>query len=248
MTRPVLVALVACALYAAGRQDARAGELTPVTLQGCDRVEVRLDDPAEREMGERLADLTCRHLRRMEELFGQRLRRNLQVRMLPDMAAWRERTGRAWYIAAVLMGDSIVTQPARSRRKLESIERSLAHELAHLFIRRAAGRNCPCWLDEGLAQILAGDRSGTGGPDDEKELAALESRLNAPDTGRQIREQDYRATRALVRRLIDQVGQKKLLRALWGLRTAKDPLQLIVEGRSLHKRLFSVLTNGSGRD
>ncbi len=216
-----------------------AGVAGPVEVEGCPRIVVRVDDPAEVALGQRVAELLCQ----AREGLPPRLRQGaVRARITRDLAAYRARTGRAWYIAAALVGDEIVTQPARSLARLEDLPAVLAHELAHLALRRLAGPGLPRWLDEGLAQRLAGTRApGEAPPGDERALEALEGRLAAadgPDEGaRRARERDYRAALALVERLCAHPGLEALLEALPRLR-GHGRLGQELAGRKLRDWLF----------
>jgi hypothetical protein len=136
--------------------------------------------------------------------------------------------------------EEILTQPARSLEKLDDLDGTLAHELVHLLIRKTAGRNCPRWLDEGLAQWLSGQKSPaeSSRPENEKELSALEQRLKSAKTTRDQLKRDYAACRSLVKHLVEQVGEKALVRSLSGLKKIPSALDLDVKGRSLRSLLF----------
>jgi hypothetical protein len=217
----------------------------PSVVQECDQVRVYLEDGAELDAGERVARACCRSVRHLRKVFDTRASGVIRVRVLADMQAWRDKTNHPWYVGAALVGDEIVTQPASSLRRLENLEKMLTHELAHLFIRRSAGRNCPRWLDEGLSQWLAGQNPKASGnpepaqPKNEKQLQELEGRMTSKATSRTQLERDYRTCLSMVRKLVKHVGIHGLLRALPGLKDVKDPLDLVVEGRTLRVRTFS---------
>ena len=208
----------------------------PAVVQQCDRVEVI---GPEEETAVRIAKMVCGRKKDLDVLFGFKSR--VRVRICGDMQCWRSRSGRPWYISAALVGgQEILTQPARSLRKLEDLEGTLAHELVHLLIRKVAGRNCPRWLDEGLAQWLSGQK---GAQDlslqaDEQELAGLEKRLGSNETPREQLKKDYATCRRLVKRLVDRVGEQDLVRSLSGLKNTPDPLDLQVKGKTLRSWLF----------
>jgi hypothetical protein len=218
---------------------AAGGVPAAAPLQPCDRIAIRIEAAGERDFARGLGDAVCAARRRFEAAFGWRLRRRVSIRVLGDMAQWRRISGHPWYMAAALVGETIVSQPPRSLRRLDDPARPLVHELAHLFIRRAAGRGCARWLDEGLAQWLAGDRRGGRAPADRAALGALERRLGTAAGSRAERRRDYAAARALVGRLVRRVGLEALLAALPRLRLQADPLELELAGRPLGAWLFT---------
>lgn len=208
----------------------------PVVIHECNRVEVI---GPEEETAVRIAKIVCGRKKDLDALFEVKSR--VRVRICADMQCWRKSSGRPWYISAALVGDrEILTQPAACLKKLEDLEGTLAHELVHLLIREAAGRNCPRWLDEGLAQWLSGQKGPADLPlpADEKELAALEQRLDSAKITREQLKRDYAACRLLVKRLVGQVGEKALVRSLAGLKKAPAPLDLLVDGTALRSLLF----------
>lgn len=209
--------------------------LALLVINPCDSVEVTGPD----NTADRIAKIVCGKKKSLDELFG--LKSRVSVRVCEDMDCWRRKSGRPWYISAALVADEqILTQPPRSLAKLDDLEGTLAHELVHLLIRKTAGRNCPRWLDEGLAQWLSGQTSAgeSRPPKDEKELAELERRLRSTRTRRDQLERDYAASRSLVKQIVEQVGVKFLVRSLDGFKKIPDPLDLPVEGKSLRSLLF----------
>ncbi|MBN2497538.1 MAG: hypothetical protein JXR96_23295 [Deltaproteobacteria bacterium] len=208
----------------------------------CDRVDLRVESPADEALGQELAAVACAHAERLQRLFGRQSRGRIRIEIAADMQAWQRQTGRSWQIGAALVCERIILQPARSLRRMQDPDRAVAHELVHLMIRRTVGRACPRWLDEGLADRLSGaPGSGSGGAlPDERGLAELERRLGLPDrrVSRAQRLADYRLCRALVDELARQVGVERLVAALPGLRQVKRPLDLELHGRSLRQRLF----------
>jgi hypothetical protein len=204
-------------------------------INHCDGVEVIGPEKA----AEQIARIICTKKENLEALFETRSR--VRVKVCGDMECWRRKSGRPWYISAALVADEeILTQPAKSLEKLDDLEGTLTHELVHLLIRKTAGRNCPRWLDEGLAQWLSGQKSLTKSrrPENEKELSVLEQRLKSAKTTREQLKSDYAACRCLVKMLVERVGERALVRSLSGLKKIKDPLDLPVEGKSLRSLLF----------
>jgi hypothetical protein len=207
----------------------------PVVVDHCNGVEVIGPE----ETAGRIARIICGRKGKLDLLFGMKSR--VRVKICEDMECWRRSSGRPWYIVAALVGEAeILTQPPGSLQKVDDLGGVLAHELVHLLIRKAAGRNCPRWLDEGLAQWLSGQKSlaESRRPKNEKELSDLERRLKSPKTTRDQLERDYASCRSLVKMLVEQVGEKALVRSLSGLKKIPAALDLEVRGLSLRSLLF----------
>jgi hypothetical protein len=204
-------------------------------INHCDGVEVIGPE----KTAEQIARIICAKKENLEALFGTRSR--VRVQVCGDMECWRRRSGRPWYIVAALVGEEeIITQPPRSLEKVDDLGGVLSHELVHLLVRRVAGRNCPRWLDEGLALWLSGQR-GMGEPDlprNEEELARLEKRLRSGRTTREQLQRDYAVCGMLVKKLVGRVGQEALVRALSGFKSTSKPLDLPIRGKTLHFYLF----------
>jgi tetratricopeptide (TPR) repeat protein len=60
------------------------------------------------------------------------------------------------------INDGKIRLPIKGLSRLdENLRRILKHELTHSFIRMKTGDTCPVWLNEGLAQYMAGESSQT---------------------------------------------------------------------------------------
>lgn len=213
------------------------GILVALAFGPCDRVDVRIEDPSAADLLEPIGTAACQALRVLGALFEVPEPR-VQLVVLADMDAWRQRVGRSYYIGAALVGEEIVLQPARSLRRLGALQEVIAHEVAHLFIRRVAGRACPRWLDEGLAQLLAGDGGPGKAPADPAALLALEKRLASRDALREARLADYASARAAALRLTAAQGQRAVLAALPAIAGSVDPLAVRIGERSIGALLF----------
>ena len=215
-----------------------------VTLQAeCEVVDVITADHDSLEMASRLAKIACRQIERLAVLSGINLK-NVRIRICADMDDFRRRSGRGWYIGAVLVGTEIVTQPARSLVRMKNLEQTLAHELSHLLIATIAGRNCPRWLDEGLAQWLAGQKAGLQEiaeaemPTSRAALKALELKFTADSASKAELRQAYRVSLALADRLISRAGLEEVLAALPGLKKTDRVLEIEIAGRKMEEWLF----------
>jgi hypothetical protein len=210
----------------------------PMTQQNCSRVLVVNEDSKQRQMGERLGDIACRQLKRLESEFQTRLHSSVRIRILATMDDWHARVGKPWYVVAVSLHDQILTQPASSLRKIDSLERLIAHEIVHMFTRQVIGYACPRWLDEGLAQFLTGYRKRVPLPCSEKELVDLERRLLSRYLDRNELRTSYDQSLALVEKLIDQIGKRDFLAGMRKLRGKENILEIELEAKTIRQRLF----------
>jgi hypothetical protein len=234
--------LILVGLILAAAINSRSAELL---VSDCDVVEVIAEDPAQERLAIKIAGQVCERAKHLKRLFSQKRARKISIRICADMQSYRSRSGRKWFVAAVAFENEIVTQPARSLFKIRNLENLLAHELVHLHIKRVAGRNCPRWLDEGLAQWLAGQKAGLAEtteiklPANEEELARLEQRLTSFASTREEMKSDYKICLRLVDKIIRSHSVEALLGALVQLKTAKEALSIKIDGKSLKIILFT---------
>ena len=66
-------------------------------------------------------------------------------------------TGAPTYVGAMYY-KGLISIPVAEDEKIEinSLRRSLRHEIVHAFVAARSSERCPAWLDEGLAQLLGG--------------------------------------------------------------------------------------------
>ena len=103
---------------------------------------------------------------RIEQRLGERTRwplpQKLELRVYPDLDTFRNATGEPGWVAANNDGRIIHLQPAEVLRAKGTLEATLGHELAHVFVASQIGRwTLPLWFQEGLAGYLQGG-AGTG--------------------------------------------------------------------------------------
>lgn len=87
-------------------------------------------------------------------------------------------------------------------RRREEVASTLIHELTHLANRRALGPALPPWLDEGLAEDLAGAAIGPGGEIDPGGLGGAVERAGSNVT--------YHGARAALRQIAELAGSNEL--------------------------------------
>ena len=74
---------------------------------------------------------------------------NLEIRVYPDVASFRDATGEPGWVAAYTNGRRIHMQPVTAAA-------ALRHELLHAAVESQASPELPMWFREGLVEYLAG--------------------------------------------------------------------------------------------
>jgi len=212
------------------------------TIAACEQLEMVLPDSASRELGQRLAVRGCRAVLRLEKLFAIDISQPIRVSVCRDMTEWRRRSGRPWFVVAVLLDDGLLLQPPRSLGRVDAGQ-ALEHELVHWFIRRRARAPLPRWLEEGLAQKLARQEMPPGAgttalPARREQLPGLEQRLLDGHDSQAKMAVDYSTCLRLVDLLVRRVGLARLIEALPRLAVNGDIWQVTIAGVRLERLLF----------
>ena len=239
--RASALALAVGCLCLLGASPAAGGQ-KPLQVKECRQVVVEVEDHDAKETGERVGKYVCEKAMRLAPMFGLVKGQLVYVRIAADAKSFHALTGKSYYTLAVFMSrgirDMIITQPASILRSDERVLWVVTHELIHLMIRRAVGRRCPMWLNEGLAQWYEGRKATGPLPADEKALEALEARWHDRSVAVRQRGQDYKSSLALVSLLMHHVGEEALLGAVRKLRRERKPLDVDIDGRSIRMWLF----------
>lgn len=137
----------------------------PVVIAG-ERVTIRAEAGLEKQ-AQHLADEASTDLRRIEaDLDGLAHADNVEVRLvrhMEDIAAAAP-TGRGapeWAVGTAYPEEGVVVVALRLRNgDIADVDRTLAHELAHIALGRAIGNeHTPRWLTEGFAYLHSSDFS-----------------------------------------------------------------------------------------
>jgi hypothetical protein len=217
-------------------------------LSECDEVHTVMEDPFPPlgdEAAGMVAGIVCKKVHELAPLFGVKLdgRRLVGLLITESMESFAKRTGRGPYTLAVFSSRyGIITQPAQTLQQLSDnkrLERTLTHELTHFFIDKVAGRSCPSWLHEGLAQWFEGLRPRHNIMISAEEVAKLEMRWHMPGISLRQRSLDYQISLMLVAKIIRRAGQEALLASLKGINACRDKLDLAVGERSVREWLLS---------
>ncbi|MBS1856874.1 MAG: SpoIID/LytB domain-containing protein [Acidobacteria bacterium] len=127
----------------------------------------------------------------------------IELRVYPDLAAFRNATGEPGWVAAHTTGRRIDLQPAAILRARGALESTLRHEIAHVFVESQAAPGLPLWFREGLAAYLSGGPARGSGAANDQDISqtADEARARAAN----------RAAAARVAALVDRHGLPPVL-------------------------------------
>jgi stage II sporulation protein D len=79
---------------------------------------------------------------------------NIELRIYPDIASFRDATGEPGWVAARTSGHRIQLQPASLLRSKGALESSLQHELFHAILEPHSKPGLPVWFREGFVAYL----------------------------------------------------------------------------------------------
>lgn len=123
-----------------------------------------------------------RQVKEIADQYGWTRPVGVEIRVYPDVAAFRNATGEPGWVAARTNGRRIHLQPAAVLRARGALDSTIHHELLHVFVEAQAAQGIPVWFREGLVGYLE-HRVRTGLAD-------------ADDSGLRQREDAGRARRA----------------------------------------------------
>jgi stage II sporulation protein D len=109
-----------------------------------------------------LLPLAERYVREIAGRTGIAVPHGIEVRVYPDLDAFRNATGEAGWVAARTSGRRIEMQPAAVLRSKGALESTLRHELVHAVLESQTANGVPVWFREGLTAYLSDGPSATG--------------------------------------------------------------------------------------
>lgn len=124
--------------------------------------------------------------------------RRIEIRVYPDVAAFRDATGEPGWVAAYSHSSQIEMQPGPEAQS------TVGHEIWHVLVESQAAPGLPLWFREGLVEYLSG-RAAPGGrtPSDEE----LRQTRDAA-----VARRAYADAAGAVARLAQRYGETALLR------------------------------------
>lgn len=132
----------------------------------------------------------------------------IQLRVFPNLDAYRNATGQPGWIAAYTRGHIISLQPLTTLQEKTILDSTLRHELIHLFVESRARTGTPLWFREGLVLYLAEPQQNAAPvamPEREIERA-----LERPASQEELR-RAYAAARTRVQQMVQQNGRETVL-------------------------------------
>jgi len=88
---------------------------------------------------------------------GWQFPRDTEIRVYPDLDAFRNATSEPGWVAAHTEGHRIDLQPTTVLQSRGALDSTLTHELAHVLTEAHAGPQLPLWFLEGVADYLSGE-------------------------------------------------------------------------------------------
>ncbi len=86
---------------------------------------------------------------------------SIEIRIYPNIAAFRDATGEPGWVAARTRGHVIDLQPVALLRSRGALDSTLQHEFFHTILENHARAGLPVWFREGLVAYLSGSASTT---------------------------------------------------------------------------------------
>ncbi len=190
--------------------------------------------PAERlEIESLLQEVGRRYL--PEFKLGPEVR--LTVYVCGDLQEFLKLTRASGWNGGHFKGRTIYLQRLAVLRQRGILARTLTHEFLHYCIQKVAGRNCPPWLNEGLALSLTPEARQIGCFDQEKpylpvSLRQLDRDLRAKDRAKA--KQAYCRAARVVGGLLRSAGFETVLRALEQLKIGNKKPLMKLQDRTLY--------------
>ena len=135
----------------------------------------------------------------------------IQLRVFPNLDAYRNATGQPGWIAAYTRGHTISLQPLTTLRDRAILDSTMRHELIHLFVESRARTGTPLWFREGLVLYLAEPQQSI--PPVVMTEREIERALEHPASQEELR-RAYAAARTRVQQMVQQNGRDTVLQWL----------------------------------
>lgn len=145
---------------------------------------------------------------RLAEQLSERTRwpipANVEIRVYPELDAFRNVTGEPGWVAAHTEGRRIHLQPVAMLRSKGVLESTLSHELLHMSLEAQAASGLPLWFREGVVNFLVSGR-GAG-------IARIPSESELRQTADSVRaRRAYTDATAYVATLVQRYGETAVL-------------------------------------
>jgi stage II sporulation protein D len=135
----------------------------------------------------------------------------IQLRVFPNLDAYRNATGERGWIAAYTHGHTISLQPLTTLKEKTILESTLRHELIHLFVESRAHTGTPLWFREGLVLYLSEPEQNA--PPVVMTEREIEHTFDQPQSQESLR-RAYSAARSRVAQMVQRNGRETVLQWL----------------------------------
>jgi stage II sporulation protein D len=105
--------------------------------------------------------LAERELRAAAERLHVEAPDGVEIRLYPDLDAFRNSTGEPGWVAARTDGRRVHLQPVAELRSHGALESTVRHEMLHVVVESQAAAGVPPWFREGLVEYLSGGGAHT---------------------------------------------------------------------------------------
>ena len=135
----------------------------------------------------------------------------IQLRVFPNLDAYRNTTGQPGWVAAYTRGHVISLQTVADLKAKSALESTLRHELIHVLVESRGKADTPLWFREGLVLYLS-DPEQNSQPVTMSERE-MENALEHPGSQEMLR-RVYAAARTRVAQMVQQNGRETVLQWL----------------------------------
>jgi len=108
-----------------------------------------------------ILDNTYEHLK---ESFGIEPQTKVVLRFLTPKEFHKRTSAPAWTSAMFLKGEISIPLTSMKNVNMRELTRAIRHEYVHAVVAELSAKNCPAWVDEGLAQLFEGEVNPLLGP------------------------------------------------------------------------------------
>ena len=118
-----------------------------------------VDDLAQNSLT--ILNTTYEHLK---ETFGIEPQTKVVLRFMTPKEFHKHTRAPTWTSAMFLRGEISIPLTSMKNVNMRELTRAIRHEYVHAVVAELSSKNCPAWIDEGLAQLFEGEINPLLGP------------------------------------------------------------------------------------